>query len=156
MLDREALDDLAERASLEPWWPEGADEVADLAERPLQQSHGLADALRSGRVVGESPLQHLQLRQCREDVLHRPVVHVQDDALQLALTGREKPSGSGPSLGIPQLRHARPEGRARVIRSAAKASTAPIASAIATRTPPSSVVARRPSATPAPATAPPV
>src|SRR5437660_866078 len=34
-------------------------------------------------------LEHLELRQSGENVLYRPVVHVEHDALQLALAGRE-------------------------------------------------------------------
>src|SRR2546430_13679394 len=51
MLDREAFDDLAELAPLEPGRAEGADEIADLAERALEQPHRLAAALplRRGR-----------------------------------------------------------------------------------------------------------
>src|SRR2546430_4854540 len=51
LLDREAFDDLAELAPLEPGRAEGADEIADLAERALEQPHRLAAALplRRGR-----------------------------------------------------------------------------------------------------------
>src|SRR5207253_3211148 len=44
VLDGKALDDLAQFAALEPGGAEGADEVADLAERPLEQPHRLAGA----------------------------------------------------------------------------------------------------------------
>src|SRR6266498_3329712 len=90
MLDGESLDDLAQLAPLEPGGAEGADEIADLAERALEQLHRLPGALRGGRVRRERTLEHLELRQGGEDVLHRPVVHVEHDALQLALTGREE------------------------------------------------------------------
>src|SRR2546426_4999739 len=49
MLDREAFDDLAQLAPLEPGGAEGADEVADLTERALEQPHRLAGARRRGR-----------------------------------------------------------------------------------------------------------
>src|SRR5881275_683210 len=88
MLDREAFDDLAELAPLEPGRAEGADEIADLAERALEQPHRLAGTLRGGRVRRERALEHLELRQSGENVLYRPVVHVEHDALQLALAGR--------------------------------------------------------------------
>src|SRR6266480_2642736 len=130
MLDGESLDDLAQLAPLEPGGAEGADEIADLAERALEQ---------------------LELRQGGEDVLHRPVVHVEHDALQLALTGCEEAPRGGARLGVPNLGHPRPGGSARWIRSATNPSPAPSASAMATRTPPSTVAARRPMATPAPA-----
>src|SRR6184192_1509641 len=89
VLNGKALDDLAQFAALEPGGAEGADEVADLAERPLEQPHRLAGALRGGRVRRERALEHLELRQSGENVLYRPVVHVEHDALQLALAGRE-------------------------------------------------------------------
>src|ERR1041385_6508443 len=137
VLDGEALDDLAQLAPPEPGWGEGADEVADLAERPLEQPHRLPGALRGGRVRRERAFEDLELRQGGEDVLHGPVVHVEHDALQLALTGREQAPRRGPRLGVPPLGHILPRGSARSIRSAAKASSAPRPSAIATRTPPS-------------------
>src|SRR3989475_1395060 len=154
VLDGKALDDLAQLAALEPGGAEGADEVADLAERALEQLHRLPGALRGGRVRRERTLEHLELRQGGENVLYRPVVHVEHDALQLALTGREEAPRGGASLGVPNLGHPRPGGSARSIRSATNPSAAPTASAMATRTPPSGVAARRPMATPAPANAP--
>src|SRR2546422_1043074 len=48
MLDREAFDDLAQLAPLEPGGAEGADEIADLAERALEQPHRLAGARPGG------------------------------------------------------------------------------------------------------------
>src|SRR5205823_3763673 len=83
-----------------------------------------------------------------EDVLDRPVVHVEHDALQLPLTGREEAPRGGAGLGVPNVGH---RGSARSTRSATKPSAAPIARAMATRTPPSIVTARSPIATPAPA-----
>src|SRR6266550_3639663 len=154
LLDGESLDDLAQLASLEPGGAEGADEIADLAKRALEQLHRLQGALRGGRVPREGALEHLELRQGGEDVLHRPVVHVEHDALQLALTGCEEAPRGGARLGVPNLGHPRPGGSARWIRSATNPSAAPSASAMATRTPPSTVAARRPMATPAPANAP--
>src|SRR2546426_955863 len=154
VLDGKALDDLAQFAALEPGGAEGADEVADLAERALEQPHRLPGALRGGRVRRERTLEHLELRQGGENVLYRPVVHVEHDALQLALTGREEAPRGGASLGVPNLGHPRPGGSACRIRSATNPSAAPTASAAATRTPPSGVAARRPMATPAPANAP--
>src|SRR2546422_218334 len=154
MLDREAFDDLAQLAPLEPGGAEGADEIADLAERALEQPHRLAGALRGGRVRRERALEHLELRQSGENVLYRPVVHVEHDALQLALAGREEAPRGGASLSVPNLGHPRPGGNARWIRPATNPSAAPSASAMATRTPPSGVAARRPMATPAPANAP--
>src|SRR5438034_1544482 len=154
VLDGEALDDLTQLAALEAGRPEGPDEVADLAERALEEPDGLAGALRGRRVRGEGALEHLELRQGGEDVLDRPVVHVEHDALQLALAGREEAPRGGAGLGISTLGHPRPGGSARWIRSATNPSPAPIARAMATRTPPSGVAARRPMATPAPANAP--
>src|SRR2546428_806339 len=154
VLDGKALDDLAQFAALEPGGAEGADEVADLAERALEQLHRLPGALRGGRVRRERTLEHLELRQGGENVLYRPVVHVEHDALQLALAGREEAPRGGASLGVPNLGHPRPGGSACWIRSATNPSAAPTASAMATRTPPSGVAARRPMATPAPANAP--
>src|SRR6267142_6844325 len=154
MLDGEALDDLAQLTPLEPGGTEGADEVADLAERALEQLHRLTGALRGGRVPRERTLEHLQLGQSGENVLHRPVVHVEHDALQLALAGREQASRRGASLGVPNLGHIRPGGNARSIRSAANPSAAPSAKAMATRIPPWMLTARSPIATPAPAKAP--
>src|SRR5881296_1827699 len=154
VLDGKALDDLAQFAALEPGGAEGADEVANLAERPLEQPHRLPGALRGGRVRRERALEHLELRQGGENVLYGPVVHVEHDALQLALTGREEAPRGGASLSVPNLGHPRPGGSARWIRSATNPSAAPIARAAATRTPPSIVTARRPMATPAPANAP--
>src|SRR6266404_6226115 len=46
VLDGEALDDLAQLAPLEPGGAEGADEVADLAERALEQQYRLSSTLR--------------------------------------------------------------------------------------------------------------
>src|SRR5690348_16277850 len=154
VLDRKPLDDLAQRAPLETGRAEGADEVADLAERTLEQAHRLAYPLLGRGVRRQRALEYLELRQRGKDVLDRAVVHVEHDALQLALTRREQPSGRGVSLCVPQLGHARVRGSARSIRSAAKPSTPPRTSAIATRTPPSMVTARSPIATPAPAKAP--
>src|SRR2546426_1225246 len=108
MLDGEALDDLAQFAPLEPGGPEGADEVADLAERALEQQYRLTGALRGGRVPCERTLEHLQLGQSGENVLHRPVVHVEHDALQLALAGGEQASRRGTSLGVSNLGHILP------------------------------------------------
>src|SRR5207247_1906852 len=125
-----------------------------LFARELERPHRLAGALRGGRVRRERALEHLELRQGGENVLYRPVVHVQHDALQLALTGREQAPRGGASLGVPNLGHPRPGGSARWIRSATNPSAAPIARAAATRTPPSTVTARRPMATPPPANAP--
>src|SRR5881628_3490666 len=153
VLDGKALDDLAQFAALEPGGAEGADEVANLAERALEQPHRLPGALRGGRVRRERALEHLELRQGGENVLYRPVVHVEHDALQLALAGREQAPRGGASLGVPNLGHPRPGGSARWIRSATNPSAAPTASAAATRRPPSGVAARRPMATPAPANA---
>src|SRR5437867_7813917 len=150
MLDREAFDDLAQFAPLEPRGAEGADEVADLAERALEQPHRLAGALRGRRVRRERAPGHLEPRQGGGNVLYRPAVHVEHDALQLALTGREQAPRGGAGLGISTLGHPRPGGSARWIRSATNPSAAPIARAMATRTPPSGVAARRPMATPAP------
>src|SRR5437762_570176 len=144
----------AQLAALESGRPEGADEVADLAERALQQPHRLTGALRGRRVRREGALEHLELRQGGEDVLDRPVVHVEHDALQLALAGREEAPRGGAGLGLPQLGHPRLGGSARSTRSATKPSAPPIARAMATRTPPSIVTARSPIATPAPANAP--
>src|SRR5207249_11175839 len=45
VLHGEALDDLAQRPALEARRPERADEIANLAERALQQPHGLPGAL---------------------------------------------------------------------------------------------------------------
>src|SRR5437867_3990695 len=155
VLDGEALDDLTQFAPLEAGRPEGADEVADLAERALQQPHRLTGALRGRRVRREGALEHLELRQGGEDVLHRPVVHVEHYALQLALARREEAPRGSASLGVPNLCHGRrPGGSARSMRSAANPSAAPSASAMATRMPPWMLTARSPIATPAPATAP--
>src|SRR5438034_13012 len=112
VLDGKALDDLAQFAALEPGGAEGADEVADLAERALEQLHRLPGALRGGRVRRERTLEHLELRQGGENVLYRPVVHVEHDALQLALTGREEAPRGGASLSVPNLGHPRPGGSA--------------------------------------------
>src|SRR5260221_34496 len=117
MLDGEALDDLAQLTPLEPGGTEGADEVADLAERALEQLHRLTGALRGGRVPRERTLEHLQLGQSGENVLHRPVVHVEHDALQLALTGREHPPRRRPRSSPP------PSSAARVPRRPRRAST---------------------------------
>src|SRR5882762_3323194 len=149
MLHGEALDDLAQLAPLEARGAEGADEVANLAEGTLEQPHGLAGALGGGGVRRERALEHLQLGQRGEDVLDRAVVHVEHDALQLALTGREQAPRRGARLGVSNFGHTRPRGNARSIRSAANPSVAPIASAMATRTPPSMLTARSPIATPA-------
>src|SRR5882762_2198605 len=108
VLDGEALDDLAQLAPLEPGGAEGADEVADLAERALQQLYRLAGALRGGRVRRERTLEHLKLGQGGENVLYRAVVHVEHDALQLALAGREQASRRGASLGVSNLGHILP------------------------------------------------
>src|SRR6267378_3855934 len=108
VLDREALDDLTQLAPLEPGGAEGADEVADLAERALQQLYRLAGALRGGRVRRERTLEHLKLGQGGENVLYRAVVHVEHDALQLALAGREQASRRGASLGVSNLGHILP------------------------------------------------
>jgi len=48
-----------------------------------------------------------ELRQGGENVLYRPVVHVEHDALQLALTGREEAPRGGAELGVPNLGHPR-------------------------------------------------
>src|SRR6266576_1656457 len=72
-IDR-ALDALAQFAALEPGGAGGADEVADLAERPLEQPHRLAGALRGGRVRRERALEHPELRPSGENVLYRAVV----------------------------------------------------------------------------------
>ncbi len=154
VLHREALDDLAERAPLEPGRPECPDEIADLAQRTLEQAHRLPRPLLGRRVRGERALEHLQLGQRGEDVLYRAVVHVEHDALQLPLAGREQAPRSGPGLGVAIRRHVRRDATSCGSRSAANPSTAPTASAIATRTPPCSVTARSPIATPAPANAP--
>src|SRR2546429_3397791 len=58
VLDGKALDDLAQFAALEPGGAEGADEVADLAERPLEQPHRLAGAPRGGRGRPPRPAGH--------------------------------------------------------------------------------------------------
>src|SRR5207244_13006892 len=95
VLDGKAREDLAQFAALEPGGAEGADEVANLAERPLEQPHRLPGALRGGRVRRERALEHLELRQGGENVLYGPVVHVERDALQLPATGR----GAAPRAG---------------------------------------------------------
>src|SRR6266480_3424613 len=134
VLDGEALDDLTQLAPLEAGRPEGADEVADLAERALQQPHRLTGALRGRRVRRKGALEHLELRQGGEDVLDRPVVHVEHDALQLALTGREEAPRGGAGLGLPQLGHPRLGGSARSTRSATNPSAAATAQARPTST----------------------
>src|SRR5207244_3883548 len=154
VLDGKALDDLAQFAALEPGGAEGADEVADLAERPLEQPHRLAGALRGGRGRRERAPEHLGPRQSGEKVLYPPPVHVEAEALQLPPPRRQPAPRGGASLGVPNLGHPRPGGSARWIRSATNPSAAPTASAAATRRPPSGVAARRPMATPAPANAP--
>src|ERR1051325_1572614 len=154
VLHREALDDLAERAALEPGRPECPDEIADLAQRALEQAHRLPRPLLGGRIRGERALEHLQLGQRGENVLYRAVVHVEHYALQLALAGREQAPRGGPGLGVAKLGHARRDATSCGSRSATNPSTAPIASAIATRTPPWKLTARSPIATPAPANAP--
>src|SRR5436853_400307 len=149
-----AILNAAQLGGPDPGGREGADEAADLAGRALAQRRRVPGVLRGGRVRRERTLEHLELRQGGENVLYRPVVHVEHDALQLALTGREEAPRGGASLGVPNLGHPRPGGSARSIRSATNPSAAPTASAMATRTPPSGVAARRPMATPAPANAP--
>src|SRR5438552_13980386 len=144
MLDREAFDDLAELAPLEPGRAEGADEIADLAERALEQPHRLAGALRGGRVRRERALEHLELRQSGENVLYRPVVHVEHDALQLALAGREGAPRGGASPGVPNPGHPRPSVRARWIRSATNPSAALITSDSSTHTHSSGSAALKP------------
>src|SRR6266567_1225117 len=61
VLDGEAFDDLTQLAPLEPGRAEGANEVADLAERTLEQPHRLRGALRCGRVRGERALEYLKV-----------------------------------------------------------------------------------------------
>src|SRR5205823_11958367 len=151
---REALEDLAERASLEPGRPECSDEIADLAQGTLEQAHRLPRPLLGRRVGGERALEHLQLGQRGENVLHRAVVHIEHDALQLPLAGGGQAPRGGPGLGVAILGHGRRDATSCGSRSAANPSAAPIASAIATRTPPSTLAARSPIATPAPANAP--
>src|SRR5256886_16303354 len=148
VLDGKALDDLAQFAALEPGGAEGADEVADLAERALEQPHRLPGALRGGRVRRERTLEHLELRQGGENVLYRPVLPVEHDALQLALTGREEAPRGGASLRVPNLGHPRPGGSACWIPSATNPSAAPTSTTIATPTPPAEATARTPLATP--------
>src|SRR5213080_2933610 len=151
MLDGKSLDDLAQFTPLESGGAERADEVADLAERALKQPHRLSGSLRGRRARRERTLQHLELRQGGEDVLYRPVVHVEHDALQLALAGREQAPRSGASLGVTKLGHLRmSDGSALSIRSATNPSAAPRARAMATRMPPWMLTARSPIATPAP------
>src|SRR5256886_9976724 len=94
VLNGQALDDLAQFAALEPGGAEGADEVADLAERALQQLHRLPGALRGGRVRRERPLEHLELRQGGENVPYRPVVPAAHEYLPLA-----PPSPGAPPRG---------------------------------------------------------
>src|SRR5207302_4893897 len=134
--------------------PEGSDAMPDLAQRTLEQAHRLPRPLLGRRIRGERALEHLQLGQRGENVLHRAVVHIEHDALQLPLDGREQAPRGGPGLGVAILGHARRDATSCGSRSAANPSTAPIARAIATRTPPCSVTARSPIATPAPANAP--
>ena len=76
MLDGEPFDDGAERPPLEAGRAKCADEVADLAQGAFQQAHRLPRALLRGWVGRERSLEHLELGQCREDVLYRPIVHV--------------------------------------------------------------------------------
>src|SRR5205823_3402269 len=78
--------------------PEGADEVADLAERALQQAGRLLDALLRRGVPRHGALEHLELRQGGEDVLHRPVVHVEHDPLELPLARGEEAARGGAAL----------------------------------------------------------
>ena len=108
VLDREPFDDLAKRAPLEARGPEGADEVADLAEGALEQSDRLLDALLRRGVARDGALDHLQLRQRGEDVLHGPVVHVEHDALELPLARGEEAARRGAALSVPQAHRAAP------------------------------------------------
>ena len=51
----------------------------------FQQLHRLPGPLLRRGISGERAVEHLELGQGREDVLHRPVVHVEHDPLQLPL-----------------------------------------------------------------------
>src|SRR6266540_1301362 len=105
VLHGEPLDDLSEGAPLEARGAERPDEIADLTERALEQPHGLRGALLGRRVGAERALEHLELGQGGEEVLHRSVVHVEHDPLQLPLARREEASRSGADLSVPGLRH---------------------------------------------------
>src|SRR5256886_7369092 len=61
VLHGQALDDLAQRAALKARRPKRPDEVADLAERALQQLHRLTGALLRHGIAGERALQHLKV-----------------------------------------------------------------------------------------------
>src|SRR5438128_610151 len=61
VLHGQSLDDLAQGAALEARRPKRPDEVADLAERALQQLHRLIGALLRHGIAGERALEHLQL-----------------------------------------------------------------------------------------------
>ena len=95
MLDGEVFDDLPERAPFEAGRPKRSDEVPDLFERALEQADGFLGALRRSRVAGEGAFEHLELGESRKNVLHRPVVHVEHDALQLPLARREEAPRGG-------------------------------------------------------------
>src|SRR5438876_6833502 len=100
VLDREPLDDLPPRAALEAGRAERAEEVAALAQGPLEQAHRLAHPLLGRGIRGERALEHLELRQRGEDVLHRAVVHVEHDALQLALARRQEAPRRGAGIRV--------------------------------------------------------
>src|SRR5439155_22467793 len=104
VLDRETLDDRAEGPPLEPWGPERPDEVPDFPERALKQTHRLPGALLRGWVWRERAHEDLELGQRREDVLDGAVVHVEHDALELTLAGREQaPRRRGTDVRIATL-----------------------------------------------------
>ena len=90
VLHGEALQHRAQRPALEPWRAEGADEVADLAQRPFQQPAGLLQAPALGGILGKRPVDQLEVGERGEEVLHRAVVHVEHDALQVPLAGGEQ------------------------------------------------------------------
>ena len=66
----------------------------------LEEAHRLAYALLGRGVRRERALQHLQLRQSGEDVLHGTIVHIEHDALELALARGEQAAGRGARLSF--------------------------------------------------------
>ncbi len=96
MLHDEPLEDGAEVPPLEAGGAEDADQRSDLAQRALEELDRLLRApLRLGE-RGELAGQQLEMRDRREEVLHRTVVHVEHDALELALPGRQESEGGAP------------------------------------------------------------
>jgi hypothetical protein len=89
VLQEQLIHELAQRAMLELRGAEGADEGAHLGEPVLEQLPDAVLALQNLRVDVGRALQRgfheVQLRKGRIHVLHRAIVDVEEDALELPL-----------------------------------------------------------------------